>query len=319
MAQNRISESYNPIVEHLADAIGGAQEHGTSIDLKQNDAAALTLVHDALVGKPSGPGGVPAAVPGLKAVWNLAKEAKVTTSGALRSAKSNARTLAKACVNTLKPRLGDQWNNAWQAAGFTDGSLAIPDNPLTLLQQFRAYFEINPTHERSDIAPGLHATAAACEGAADAIAAASTASNEANSNAGIAKANYEAGIKAARNRLSGLRDELTQLLDPDDARWYAFGCERPDDPETPETAENLVLTGVNQGDLFADWSDARRADRYRARVFNATTGAKLDEKIVSDSDANFTGLPVSIPLRVEVTSINTDGGESGPVSGTVTL
>ena len=254
----------------------------------------------------------------MKAEWNLAKAAKTTTSGLFRSAKSNGRTLAKACVNVLKPRLGDAWSNDWQTAGFTTGSLAIPENPLTLLQQLRAYFAANPTHERLDIGGGLNATAAACEAAADAIAAASTASNEANTNAGIAKAALEEGIKAGRNRLSGLREELARLIKGDDARWYAFGFERPDDPETPETPENLVLTASPGGHLFADWDNARRAESYRATVFHATTGAKLQERMVQDSDANFSGLPTGTPLRVEVTAIN-DAGESAAVSGTINL
>ena len=71
-------------------------------------------------------------------------------------------------------------------------------------------------------------------------------------------------------------------------------------------------------DLFADWDNARRAESYRATVFHATTNAKLAEKLVQDSDANFTGLPVSTPLRVEVTAIN-DAGESPAVSWTINL
>lgn len=318
MATNSVPESYDPLVEHLTDAAGGAAEHGPSVGLKQNDLPAITADLEALTGKPAGPGGVPPAVPGRKAVWNLAKAAKTTTSGLFRSAKSNGRSLAKACVNILKPRLGDQWNNAWQTAGFTTGSLAIPENPLTLLQQLRAYFELNTTHQRSDIAPGLHATAAACEAAADAIAEASAASNEANTGAGTAKAALEAGIKAGGHRLSGLREELDRLIAGDDPRWYSFGFERPDDPETPEMAENLVLTAGGPGSLIADWDNARRAASYRATVFNAATNTKLQEQLVQDSDANFTGLPTGVLLRVEITALN-ESGESPPLSGTVTL
>jgi hypothetical protein len=318
MAQNRIPVSYDPLVELLVDAKGGLAQHGVAIDVKQNDLAAITTVYDALVGTPEGPGGVPAAVPGLKALWNAAKEAKTATSGLFRSAKSDGRALAKACVNVLKPRLGDAWNNAWQAAGFTDGSLAIPENPMTLLQQFRAYFAAKPAHERPDIAPGINATAAACEAAADAIADAATTSNDANADAGAAKAALEAGIAAARRRLSGLRDELDQLLDGDDARWYAFGFERPDDPETPEVPENLVLTPANQGDLIIDWDNARRAESYRVRVFNDATNVELAETLVQDSDVFFNDLPVAVNLRIEVTAIN-DAGETQPLSGTTQL
>ncbi len=153
---------------------------------------------------------------------------------------------------------------------------------------------------------------AACE------AAASTASNEANNDAGAAKAALEDGIKAGRARLTGLRGELAQRIPGDDARWYAFGFERPDDPETPEKPENLVLTANAGGNLFADWDNARRAQSYRASVFNTLTGAKLQERMAQDSDANFSGLPTGTPLRVEVTAIN-DAGESPAVSWTINL
>ena len=321
MAQNKTPISYDPLVQHLADALGGARDHGASVGIKQNDETALRTDYEALVGKPAGPGGIPAAVPGLKALWNNAKANKTTTSGLFRSAKSDQRTLAKACVNTLKPRLGDGWTNDWQTAGFTTGSLAIPENPLTLLQQLREYFVKNPSHERADIAPGIHATAAACQAAADAITTASTVSNEANTDAGAAKSALEEGIAAGRDRLSGLREELTRLIGPDDERWYAFGFERPGDPETPETPENLTATtsiAAAQGTAFADWDDARRADTYRATVFNATTNAQLQEQLVQDSDAHFTALPVGTPLRIEVTALNA-AGESPAVTLLLTI
>ncbi len=319
MASNDIPRSYDPLVELLEDAKTGAISHGVTVNLKQNDAASITTDYEALVGIPAGPGGVPPAVPGAKALWNTAKAAKTATGGLFRSAKSDGRALAKACVNVLKPRLGDQWGNAWQNAGFTNGSLAIPENPLTLLQQLRAYFDANPTHERPDIGAGMDATAAACEAAADAIAAASGVSNQANADAGTAKANLETAISNARKRLTGLRGELDLLLADDDALWYAFGFERPDDPETPEVPENLVLTPFNQGDLAVDWDNARRAESYRVRVFNNATNAELAEAIVQDSDVNFNDLQVAILLRIEVTAINKAGGESAPVSGTTQL
>ena len=310
MAQNEIPKSYDPLVQLLEDAADGARDIGVATGVKQNDEAALRAVLVALVGVPAGPANVPPAVPGLKALWNNAKGDKTAKTGAFRSQKSTARVLATSCVNILKPRLGNQWNNNWQAAGFINGSIAIPENPLTLLQQLRAYFENNPTHEVASM--GL--TADACEAMADLVSAASTASNGSNTAAGTAKQNLEAGIKAARSRLTGLRGELSQLLGDDDPRWYAFGFERPGDPETPEVPEHLTLVpgAPGSGSVAADWDDARRAEKYRAIVTDGVTNAEIASQLVNDSDATFTGLPLNTPLNVTITAINDAGGESQP-------
>lgn len=319
MASQQIPYTYDPVVQLLEDAADGAGAHGVAVGLKQNTEAAIRADLEALAGKPAGPGGVPAAVPGLKGLWNAKKAAKTEKGGLFVSAKSNGRTLLAACVNVLKPRLGNSWSNVWQNAGFTNGSLAIPANPLTMLQQMRAYFEANPTHEKEEVAVGIDATAEACEAAAQAISTASTNSNQSNVDAGNAKKALDQGIKAARRRLTGLREELSQLMGGDDERWYAFGFEKPDDPVTPEVPETLVLTDLGAGGLAADWDDARRAESYRAKVENAGTNAVLATKIVADSDADFAGLPTGVLLRVRITALN-DAGESQPGEAvTITL
>jgi hypothetical protein len=287
MASNEIPKTYEPLIELMEDAADGARDHGAAAGLEQNTEAAIRADLEALAGKAAGPGNVPPAVPGLKALWNTAKTNKVTQSGVFRSAKSNGRAVASACVNVLKPRLGNTWTNAWQEAGFTAGSLAMPDNPLAMLQQLRAYFAANPTHEVPGLAAGIDATAAACEAAAQAISTTSTASNQSNADAGTAKSNLEAGLAAASHRMSGLRQELAQLLDDDDDRWYAFGFDKPADPETPEVPENLVATAGAAGSrsIAFDWDDARRAESYRITLVNAATSAVAASQIVTDSDA----------------------------------
>jgi hypothetical protein len=225
----------------------------------------------------------------------------------------------------LKPRLGESWNNAWQAAGFTNHSLAVPTNPEVLLGQIASYFSSNPTYEVPNLTPTISATAAACTAAAATINAAQAASNQSNVNAGQARKDLEGGIAAGRARLSGLRNELTPLLGPDDDLWYAFGFEKPSDPETPEVPQNLVVTPGAAGSrmIFTDWDDARRGESYRATIFNtATPPVQLAEAIVHESEAMFTlaSTPAGTAIKVVVTARNTKGGESAgsaPASGTV--
>ena len=204
---NQIQYTYEPLVQLLEDAADGANKYAAVISLKQNTEPAIRTDLAALTGTPAGPGGVPPAVPGLKNLWNTAKVDKVAATAAFRSAQSNGRALAMTCIGTLKPVLGQQWNSAWNAAGFIGGSLAVPTNPLPKLQQLRGYYEKNPGQEVANV-NGVACTAAACEAAAQAISTAESASNQSNTDAGTAQANYQAGITTARNRASGLLAEL---------------------------------------------------------------------------------------------------------------
>ncbi len=319
MADNSIPDSYDQLIQLLEDAADGAHTHGATIGLKQNDEPALRAVLTALVGTPAGPGNVPPAVPGLKDKWNTAKAAKTAGTGGFSSAKQNGRAVARTCIGVLKPRLGDQWNNQWQTAGFTDGSLAVPENPLALLQQISSYFAANPTHEVAS----LNATAAACAAAADAISTAASVSNQSNTDAGLAKSALEVGLTNARSRLSGLRHELGQLLEDDDERWYAFGFSKPSDPDTPEVPENLVLTPGAPGShlVFIDWDDSLRSTSYRVVIKkNAPGNPELKNVIVSDSEVTISDIPAGTQVIVTVCGRNSKGGESSPtppVNGTV--
>jgi len=319
MADNSIPDSYDRLVQLLEDAADGAQTHGAAIGLKQNDEPALRAALTDLAGTPAGPGNVPPAVPGLKDKWNLAKAGKTTGTAGFSSAKFNGRAVARTCIGVLKPRLGDQWNNQWQTAGFTDGSLAIPENPLPLLQQISAYFAANPTHEVAS----LNATAAACTAAAEAISTAASASNQQNADAGIAKSNLETGISKARKRLGGLRDELSQLLEDDSDLWYAFGFSKPSDPDTPEVPENLVITPGAPGShmVFIDWDDSLRSTSYRVQASRTLPPlTELKNVIVTDSEVTLTDIPSGIAIKVTVSGRNSKGGESAPstpVNGTV--
>lgn len=325
MASNETPHRYDLVVEHLEDAADGANLHGAAVGLKQNDEANLRAALADLVGTPAGPGNVPPAIPGLKDKWNVAKAAKVAGTAAARSAMSNGRALARACIGVLKPRLGDSWNNSWQVAGFTNHSLAVPPNPDVLLGQLGNYFSANPGYEVPNLTPTISVTANACTASVTAINAAENASNQSNANAGLARKNLEAGIELGRSRLTGLRNELTELLQPDDDLWYAFGFEKPSDPDTPEVPENLVLTPGAAGSrmMFCDWDDARRGESYRVTVFdNATPPNQLAAEIVQESEATFhlSAVAGGTAIKVVVTARNRKGGESGssaPASGSV--
>jgi hypothetical protein len=182
MADNSIPTSYDPIVQLLEDAADGAHTHGAAIGLVHNDEAHIRTDLIALVGKPAGPGGVPPAVPGFKSLWNVAQTNKSTKTAALRTAQSNARLYVRTCIRSLFPVLGESWNADWNAAGFTGGSLAVPANPMTLLQQMRAYYIANPTRE--SVVQGVNCNAVTCEATAQGLSTAESDSNQSNTDSG---------------------------------------------------------------------------------------------------------------------------------------
>jgi hypothetical protein len=319
MGNNSTPESYDPLIQHLEDAADGAHTHGVGIGLVHNSEANIRTDLFALVGEPAGPGNIPPAVPGFKSVWNVAQTTKSTRTSNLRTACSNARTFVRTCIRSLFPVLGEEWNANWNAAGFTDGSLAVPASPLVLLQQMRAYYYANPTRE--SVVQGIACSAVACEATLQGIGDAQSASNQSNTDSGIAYKNFQNGIKAGRARLSGLRDELDQLITDDDDRWYAFGFEKPSDPVTPEVPENLTAVAGAPGSktVIADWDDARRADNYRLRVVNKATTAEVANEIAQDSQFSLTlGAVASGTIVVLFVSARNAAGES-PASGGVEI
>jgi hypothetical protein len=305
MANNKIPVSYDPIVTLLHNAVAGARDHGDEVGLKQNDEATLRPLLDALAGTES--------QLGAKGAWNTAKSRKVAATAALREVESRGRALVMAIVGVLKLRLGSQWNAQWHEAGFSQGTLHIPDHPHAILLQLRSLLLAHPDYEVPNLSDRFACTVAACQVAAEAIDAAKTASQASNAEASAAKQHLEQAIANAKTRLTGLRHELALLLGPDDARWYAFGFDRPNDSQIPAIPAHVTATVGTAGNdsLFVEWDDARRADSYRAVLFDVATGQSVAEKLVYDSEAVFTGLPAGTHLKIAITSRN-DAGESQP-------
>ncbi len=102
------------------------------------------------------------------------------------------------------------------------------------------------------------------------------------------------------------------MIADDDARWYAFGLNRPADPQTPGIPDGQLVTPGAAGVLYIDWADSRRAEHYR--VWKKVVGVDTEftaAASVSDSDATLTGLPSGATVEIQVTAVN-DAGESVP-------
>ena len=305
MASNKIPTNYEPLVTQLHTAVAGLRDHGAEIGLKHITSASLQQALDALTGTQT--------ELGVKSLWNAAKTHKVMATAALREAESRGRALVSAIVSVLKLRLGTQWNAQWNEAGFTQGSLQIPDHPYSVLLQLRSYLVAHPDFEIPNLSSNFSCTALDCQAAADAIDVAKTLSRASNTEAGIAKQQLDASLKEARGKLTSLRQELGLLLSPDDARWYFFGFDRPNDSQIPAIPAHVTVTIGSAGSdsLCVEWDDARRADNYRATLTDTATGQSVGEKLVTDSEAVFTALTAGLTVQVTVTARNS-AGESQP-------
>ena len=217
-------------------------------------------------------------------------------------------------MDLLKSYYGKRYSVAWKATGITNNSLAIPTDPGQMLEEMGNYFDKHLEHEAPSQKP-LPVTAAACRAAAAAIFAAAEASKQSNVDAGTAQAAFEAAKKAARERLSALREELSHLIPDDSPLWYAFGFDRPIDAEDPTMVLHLAVTlgAVGSHSLFPHWDNSRYAYvGYRVTVTNANGGAVITEVLVLDTHAQLLDLPANTTVSITVTARGNDDKESAP-------
>jgi hypothetical protein len=114
-----------------------------------------------------------------------------------------------------------------------------------------------------------------------------------------------------RWKFTGLLGELKQLLDDDDPTWYAFGLNRPSDPETPAVPEEVSVTAGLPGTIFVTWTAARRAERYRIYKKEEGDAGFQPAATTVDPEVLITDLKGGSPVEIQVSAINI-AGESLP-------
>ena len=229
-------------------------------------------------------------------------------------------------IQLEKPRLGSSWGPLWQEAGFSAGSISMPGTQgdrFVLIGEIKKFLANHPECVITDAArPDLDVTEAVASAQYLAISAARTGVNDSTNESSAAAAARETALNTLRRRLGGLRDELTQLPIPGDSPlWYAFGFNRPADPATPGTPENLVLAAgaAGTGTLIADWNSARRATGYRVKVQVTGEPQPRTFGLFADDQATLTGLPLGVLLTVTVTAHNEWGDGTAGAPAAITL
>ncbi len=216
----------------------------------------------------------------------------------------------------LKPLFGGDYSQAYDVLGLV-GTTMIPGTVqelLVVLQAFKAYFTAHPEQED----PLHNITAARCQALYDQLL---VAQNNVNTQVAAVDDLLETRNIAAeklRKRIRGVIDEMAQLISPFDARWVAFGFNKPGALETPDIVEHLQAVLIGPNAVALKWDPSARAEYYR--VFTKIHGAEGDYTAVgSPADLDFTieNLPANATIDIVVTAVN-NGGESA-VSEVVTI
>lgn len=300
---NSIPESIDPIITLGMKALAGAQAVGADVDLGQNTAAKIAVDLYDFIGDSATP-----LVPGKQARHAAQKLVVKLAYASAAKAKRAGIEFCRLSIGVLKSFLGNRWNSQWNAAGFIQPTLALPVDPVPMLVQLREYFNANPDRE----VVALKITAVEAQLRITDIEQAQSVLAQARTEQITRKKLRDEALKKLRNRLSGLRAELAQLLSDEDGRWYDFGFHRPADGRVPAQVATLELIEAGPGIVLAKWEPVPLAEDYRVtwKPANSTEQSNEVGRFRATSCA-ITGLPKGISIVVAVSARNRSG-ESVP-------
>src|SRR5438552_8521047 len=207
MATNRLPNKLDQLITLAADMADGSQAQEAKVGLKQNTEATMRADLD--------------AASRTRNTYNTA----VATSTRLTADQTAADSNGKALIGTAKAVLGNflgkQWSPAWLAVGFRNNSLGIPSNIAerqVLLEAIGNYQQANPDKQNGPLV-----TAARAMELFTALKDVRAAVISSNGAVTAAKAARDQAEQDLRTRMTGLINELGQLLQDDDPAWQAFG------------------------------------------------------------------------------------------------
>ncbi|HET6408049.1 MAG TPA: fibronectin type III domain-containing protein [Chthoniobacteraceae bacterium] len=310
---NRTPHTIVGLGSAAAAALTGAITHGAAIGLEHNNAEAIGADYHRLFGDPAAT--LPELRIGKQGEYREAVAQAIAATAANQLTVKSCQDFFVAAVDLLRPSFGRYWNTAWNTAGFTFGTLKVPNDPRPALLELRAYFQLHP--ERESVERNVNAARAqTLIGLLDA-ARLSVATKEAAKTA--AKQSRDEAFEKLRARVRDLRGELVLLLDDDDARWYQFGFRRPIDGRMPLPVEGLLLSAGSAGEVNVVWQASTRAVNYRVkRMLIGTDTQPVEVGLFTDLGTTIRPLSSGVTVRVEVSSRNSSG-ETAPATATIAV
>ncbi len=252
MAQNRLPDSINDLINQAEDCADGAHQYEAAIPLKANLEADIRADQQALMVAKAAHDVFAQILPDVPSV-----DAQV------QSARSNGRAFLLLVRDTLRPHLGPK-GTAWVPLGWPSHSIEVPSTSeriLPILLGVKNFLGTNSGFEISTTKTVV--TAARADALWAALDAAVSSRNLRDTARTLAYQGQETAEQKLRKRLRGLIGELEQNLDPLDARWLAFGLNRPGADDPPEAPESSRATPLGGGKLRVQCDRVPRADYYQ--------------------------------------------------------
>ncbi|MFA6561610.1 MAG: hypothetical protein WCV00_06845 [Verrucomicrobiia bacterium] len=305
MASNKLPDKLDALVTLTEDAADGCHQLEVSVGLQHNKEADLRLDLGTFVTKAAG--------------YDTVLSARVPLQSALTVARSNARGWLLMARDNFKTFLGSTPSNAWEAAGWSAESIAVPstsDLILPLLQKVQGYLTANPAREVAS----MNLTAARAGVLHTALSDARAAANTQDDAIRAAKDERDVAEEALRTRMRNLIDELMQLLDPMSPHWLTFGLKRPGAPDSPAKVTNTRATAAGGGKVRVQCDPAARAEYYQ--IYQQLPDE--EDFTLADSppmpDETLEGYTVGATVKFKMRAVNETGtGRFGDeVSATVT-
>ena len=295
---------------------------GAGVGLLHHLAAGMDAAIKKLDGDPTaGPGS--AANKGSQLVFRDSVDAAGDAEAALKTLSDTVvKTWLDGYRSVMQGIHGKRCNAGWAAAGFPQGTTAVPrnhDSRQALVTAARAYLGAHGNYEASlpqATGPNLAVTAAQALAFQTDMQTAKTLINSTTSQQAGAKTARDADVEALYQEVSGTIGELGDLMGAADPRWEVFGLNIPAGPNPPLGVASLTVTAAGPGRELAAWPYAVRAEYYR--LFLKRIGVDADFVNVADArdlEHTFKGLTPGTTIEAYVVPMN-DGG-AGPASPTV--
>lgn len=308
MATNPTPARKLELIASGEDMFDGLDKHFATIGLKKNNPTDFRACLDALIT--------------TDGAFKHAESLEPDAYTLLRTADSNTKGFIAAFIKVVSLSYGNEWNAKWIDTSLPDNKVGMPrtqDKRFGALGGMQGFFTRNPGMELTS--PKITVTAALAGTLYQAHSDARKAVGNALSATAAAMKPRDAALEAFRAMYRSVVDELDEILDDDDPRWYDFGLSRPADGDQPGIPMHVVVTVMGGGKLLVQCAGARCANSFNFyRKIIGTDTDPVEEKNQPGTTYVIESMPVGATVECTVTAVN-DAGEghpSTPISVVVT-